>query len=158
VLGGTSEFEQALTEDRQLESRYPIMRLPRWTDSPEFMAFLQGYERACPLRLPSRLAEPQFVRAILAEFHGITDSIIRSLQAAALVAIRVGTERIGLEDLAWWRDPPAFQGIDQASELASESELAKAWLDDTRRSANPPSGHEPRQSRNRARIQGEGKI
>jgi Bacterial TniB protein len=158
VLGGTSEFEQALTEDRQLESRYPIMRLPRWTDRPEFMAFLQGYERACPLRLPSRLTEPQFVRAILAETHGITDSIIRSLQAAALVAIRVGTERIGLEDLAWWRDPPAFQGIDQASELASESELARAWLNDTRRSANPPSGLEPRQSRNRARIQGEGKI
>jgi hypothetical protein len=142
----------------QLASRYPIMRLPRWTDSPEFMAFLQGYERACPLRLPSRLAAPQFVRAILAETLGITDSIIRCLQAAALVAIRGGIERIGIDDLAWWRDPPAFQSIVQAGELSSESELAKAWLDDTRRTANPIPATEPMKSCNRARVQGEGKI
>lgn len=156
VLGGTSEFEQALTEDRQLESRYPIMRLPRWTDSPEFIAFLQGYERACPLRLPSRLAEPQFVRALLAETRGITDSIIRSLQAAALVAIRAGTERIGVEDLAWWRDPPAFQAIDPGSEFASEKELARAWLTDTRLSANPYSFSDSKPSR--GCVRGEGKI
>jgi hypothetical protein len=39
-----------------MASRYPIVRLPRWTLSHDLAAFLQGYERACPLRLLSSLA------------------------------------------------------------------------------------------------------
>jgi len=148
VLAGTEEFESAIREDRQLRSRYPIARLERWTSGPDLAAFLQGYERACPLRLASRLSDARFMRALLGETDGITDSIVRCLQAAALVAIREGTERITAELLVWWRDPPLLDhyGIDTAIDDGSPStDLALAWLRDERRLADPIPLHRERQ-------------
>jgi len=147
VLAGTEEFEWALREDRQLRSRYPIARLERWTSGPDLAAFLQGYERACPLRLASHLSDVRFIRALLKETDGVTDSIVRCLQAAALVAIREGTERITVDLLVWWRDPPLLDhyeletGLDDGS---PSTDLALAWLRDARRFADPmPFHHGP---------------
>jgi hypothetical protein len=140
VLAGTEEFESAIREDRQLRSRYPIARLERWTSGPDLAAFLQGYERACPLRLASHLSDARFMRALLKETDGITDSIIRCLQAAALVAIRESTERIAADFLVWWRDPPLLDhyGIETATDDGLPStDLALAWLRDERRFADP---------------------
>jgi hypothetical protein len=151
ILAGTDEFEPAVLGDRQLESRYPIVRLPRWTAGADFAALLQGYERACPLRLPSHLSDPPFMAALLDETNGITDSIVRSLQAAALVAIREGTERIVPEYLSWWRDPPLLAHYD--SSAASESDdLALAWLRDDRRVAPPIQKATAGRFRNRATL------
>lgn len=150
VLGGTEEFELAIREDRQLRSRYPVARLERWTLGPDLAAFLQGYERACPLRLASRLSDTQFMQALLKETDGITDSIIRCLQAAALVAIREGTERVTADLLVWWRDPPLLDhyGSETATDDGSPStDLALAWLRDERRFADPIPVH-----RERARV------
>lgn len=112
MLSDTEEFEQALREDRQLRSRFPVVRLDRWTPGPDLAAFLKGYERACPLRLASRLSDVRFMQSLLKETKGITDTIIRCLQAAALVATREGTERIAAEMLIWWRDPPLLAHYD----------------------------------------------
>ncbi len=80
--------------------------------SAALAAFLQGYERACPLKLPSNLSDPQLMRAILEESAGITDTMVKSLQAAALVAMRSGIERITPDLLTWWRDPPLLSTYD----------------------------------------------
>ncbi len=150
VLAGTEEFESALLSDRQLSSRYPIVRLPRWSAGPELAAFLQGYERACPLRLASRLSDPAVMHALLQETEGITDSIIRCLQAAALVAIREGTERIVPEYLSWWRDPPLLSYYEAAEAEPENVILARAWLRDERRA--PPPLAPPGRARNRATL------
>jgi hypothetical protein len=149
VLAGTEEFEPAIREDRQLRSRYPVARLERWTLGPDLAAFLQGYERACPLRLASHLiSDERFMQALLRETEGITDNIVRCLQAAALVAIREGTERITADLLVWWRDPPLLDHyeIETAADEGSQSAgLALAWLRDERRFADPMPVHRERE-------------
>ena len=151
ILAGTDEFEPAVLGDRQMASRYFVVRLPRWTAGVDLAALLQGYERACPLRLPSHLSDPPFMAALLDETDGITDSIVRSLQAAALVAIREGTERIVPEYLSWWRDPPLLAHYDPSA--ASESDnLALAWLRDDRRAAPPIQNTIRRKFPNRATL------
>lgn len=155
VLSGTEEFERAIREDRQLQSRYPIARLERWTLGPDLMAFLQGYERACPLRLASHLTDAHLMRALLKETDGITDSMIRCLQAAALVAIREGTERITTELLVWWRDPPLLAHYDCQDDEGQGADLALAWLRGARRCADPmPKLSEP-ESRKQALLSSE---
>jgi hypothetical protein len=152
VLSGTEEFEAAINADPQLASRYPIVRLPRWSLGLDFLAFLQGYERACPLRLASRLTEPDFMRALLDETDGITEFVIRSLQAAALVAIREGTERITADHLTWWRDPPLLAHYQKSEDESELGELAAAWLRDHRQEAQPIPKATGRKPRNRAAI------
>jgi len=155
VLAGTEEFENAIHTDPQLASRYPIVRLPRWSEGPGLVAFLQGYERACPLRLASRLTEPELMRALLEETEGITEYVIRSLQAAALVAIRERTERITADYLTWWRDPPLLAHYEKAEDDSELGELAAAWLRDHRRDAQPIPKANRRRPRNRATLSSE---
>jgi hypothetical protein len=151
VLAGTEEFERTIQADRQLASRYPMVRLARWTQGSDLAAFLQGYERACPLRLASHLTDPHLIRALLEETDGLTDTIIQCLQAAALVAIRERTERIVAEYFSWWRDPPLLMHYRHNDE-SNVAELAIAWLRDHRRGAQPhPKDTRPKQ-RNRATI------
>jgi len=156
ILAGTEEFESAIREDRQLRSRFPTARLDRWTTGPDLAAFLQGYERACPLRLASRLTDIRFMRALLRETEGITDSIIRCLQAAALVALREGTERITADLLVWWRDPPLLPHYDAGDDGLQSSNLALAWLRDGRRFADPiPVSGEPERRKQATLSSGE---
>ena len=156
VLAGTEEFESAILSDPQLSSRFPIVRLARWTEGPDLAAFLQGYERACPLRLASHLSDGPLMRALLDETEGLTDTIVRSLQAAALVAIREGTERIVPEYLSWWRDPPLLAYYEAGDAEQESLALARAWLKDERRGAPSPSAPAVRRFRNRASLRAEG--
>jgi hypothetical protein len=157
VLAGTEEFESAILADRQMASRYPIVRLARWSAGPDLAAFLQGYERACPLRLASHLSDPLLMQALLEETEGITDSIVRSLQAAALVGIREGTERIVAEYFSWWRDPPLLDYYEAGEAEQDSVALARAWLKDERRAAPMPAVAPARRFRNRATLATEGK-
>jgi hypothetical protein len=157
VLAGTEEFESAILGDRQMASRYPIVRLPRWKSGQDLAAFLQGYERACPLRLASHLTDPQLMQTLLDETDGITDSIVRSLQAAALVAIREGTERITAEYLSWWRDPPLLAHYGESDNASDGTELAMAWLRDRRQDVQPNLRSTVAGFRNRAVISTERK-
>jgi hypothetical protein len=140
-----------------MASRYPIVRLPRWTAGQDLVAFLQAYERACPLRLASRLSDLQLMRALLDETDGITDSIVRSLQAAALVAIREGTERIIPEYLCWWRDPPLLTHYGAGDDELDGAELAMAWLRDHRRDVQPAVKAPAPRFLNRAKLSTEPK-
>ena len=126
-----------MEQDTQLGSRYAIVRLTRWTAGPDLAAFLQGYERACPLKLASHLNDTKIIRALLEETAGLTESIVRCLQAAALVAIRDGVERIIPENFVWWRDPPLLSSYENQSDAEQSEDLARAWLKDSGRHADP---------------------
>jgi hypothetical protein len=97
------------------------------------------------------------MRALLDETDGITDSIVRSLQAAALVAIREGTERIVPEYLSWWRDPPLLTHYSTSDDELDGAELAMAWLRDHRRDMQPVVKAPALKFRNRAKISTEPK-
>ena len=124
VLSGTEEFESAILGDRQMASRYPVVRLARWTVGPDLAAFLSGYERACLLRLASRLTD----------------------------AIREGTERITAEQLSWWRDPPLLAHYGESDDAAHGTELARAWLRDRRQEVQSSLRSGAAKFRNRAVI------
>ena len=106
ICAGTPAVTQEFHADAQLERRFSMTQFVQWKPGPALQRFLETYERARPLRLPSRLADPEAVRALLAEAGGITHRIMQCLNAAAIVAIHEGIERITPELLAVPRAEP----------------------------------------------------
>ena len=106
ICAGTPAVEREFHVDAQLERRFSMTQFAQWKPGPALQRFLSTYERARPLRLPSRLAEPDMVRALVAEAGGITHRIIQTLNAAAIVAIHEGVERITESLLAVARTGP----------------------------------------------------
>lgn len=71
VCAGTPSVIREFQADAQLERRFSVTQFVQWRPGPALHRFLETYERARPLRLPSRLADPQIVRTVLAESGGI---------------------------------------------------------------------------------------
>jgi len=94
ICAGTPSVEREFVADPQIERRFDITRFAAWTVGAAFRRFLDTYERARPLRLPSTLSELSMMRAILDETSGVTHRIIQRLNAAAIVAINEHVERI----------------------------------------------------------------
>jgi hypothetical protein len=109
VCTGIPGFEQTIRDEAQLETRFSIMRIPRWTVGPPFGQFLASFERSLPLRRPSGLGVARMQGEILKEsalmqqIGGITQGIKQVLEHAAIQAIRNGDERISLGALSSWR-------------------------------------------------------
>jgi hypothetical protein len=94
ICAGTPAVEREFRSDPQIERRFSVTRFTQWTAGPALQRFVGTYERARPLRLPSRLSQPEMLRALLAETGGITHRIMQCLNSAAIVAIHEGIERI----------------------------------------------------------------
>jgi hypothetical protein len=99
VLVGTADAVVALQTDPQMSSRFSPMELPRWGESEDFRRFLHAFEKLLPLKRPSSLAQRDLVRFVLATTGGLTGAVARLLTLAAEIAIRDGSERIGLAHL-----------------------------------------------------------
>lgn len=99
VLVGTADAVVALQTDAQMSSRFPPTELPRWGESDEFRRFLHAFERLLPLKKPSSLAQRDVVEFVLAATGGLTGAIAQLLTHAAELAIRDGSERVGLTHL-----------------------------------------------------------
>jgi hypothetical protein len=67
VCAGIPGFEQTILQEPQLQTRFQIIRLPRWSPGPAFAQFLTAYERSLPLRRPSALHTPAMQEALLRE-------------------------------------------------------------------------------------------
>jgi len=110
VCTGTPGFEQTIRQEAQLETRFNIMRIPRWSVGATFQQFLSSYEQSLPLRRPSGLGTLVMQEALLQEsaikqqIPGITQGIKQVLEHAAIEAIRRGAERISVPLLSAWRD------------------------------------------------------
>jgi hypothetical protein len=106
ICSGTPAVLREFQADAQLERRFSVTQFSQWKAGPAFSRFLQTYERARPLRLPSGLADPEMMRMLLSEAGGITHRIVQCLNAAAIVAIHERLERITVELLTVLRTEP----------------------------------------------------
>jgi Bacterial TniB protein len=107
ICAGSPGVERDFLADPQIERRFEVTQFTAWTVGTAFGRFLGTYERARPLRLPSNLAEPTMMRAVLDEAAGVTHRIIQRLNAAAIVAVLERIERITPELLTVQRLEPA---------------------------------------------------
>lgn len=106
ICAGTPAVEREFRSDPQIERRFSVTRFTAWTAGPALQRFVGTYERARPLRLPSRLTQTDMIRALLAESGGITHRIMQCLNSAAIVAIHEGIERITPELMRVERSEP----------------------------------------------------
>ncbi|MGO9526960.1 MAG: TniB family NTP-binding protein [Verrucomicrobiia bacterium] len=107
ICAGTNGVEREFLAAPQVERRFDIATFTPWRADGEFRRFLGAYERVRPLRLPSRLAEPEMMQAILEETRGITHRVIQRLNAAAIVAVHERLERITPDLICVQRTDPA---------------------------------------------------
>jgi Bacterial TniB protein len=109
VASGIPGSEAMIVSERQLQTRFEVVHLPRWVVGPAFAQFLEAYERSLPLKRASGLASPEMQEALLAESFakqqvtGITTGVKQVIEAAAVLAIRNGEERITRRLLPAWR-------------------------------------------------------
>jgi Bacterial TniB protein len=99
VCAGTQDAKPALMTDQQLADRFEAMELPAWKDDGSFQSLLSSFAAILPLRQPSSLLDPKVRKRILSLSEGVMVRICRLLEAAAVQAIRSGTERIELATL-----------------------------------------------------------
>jgi type II secretory pathway predicted ATPase ExeA len=123
VCTGIAGFESMLREEGQLETRFTIAYLPRWTVSEMFGQFLTAFERSLPLQFASRLGSTQMQEALLKEsalkerIPGITHGIKQIIEYAAIAAIGSKVEQITVPLLSSWRD--IFEPLTERRPLAS---------------------------------------
>lgn len=99
IGGGTEDLFRAMLVDGQLSNRFKPERLPSWREGEEFEALLESYEYILPLRKPSGLISPRLANKILAMSEGTIGEISSLINAAAILAIESGEERITSEIL-----------------------------------------------------------
>jgi Bacterial TniB protein len=105
---GTPAARIALALDEQLESRFEMEELRRWTYGEEFRKLLESFECRLPLQEPSELQAPMFAKKIHELSEGYIGEIAELLMRAAVKAIETKRERIDrklLEELNW--KPPS---------------------------------------------------
>jgi hypothetical protein len=110
VCTGIPGFEKTIQEEAQLETRFAIMRLPRWSVGPAFAQFLTAFERSLPLRRASGLGAARMQEVIVREsalqqhIAGVTQGIKQVIERAAIEAIHTGIERVTPPMLSSWRE------------------------------------------------------
>jgi hypothetical protein len=106
ICAGAPEARQALLTDPQLRSRFLDIELPLWQDDDDLRTFLGRLVQSLPLRSPSPVDSAGLRRLIVARSGGLTWTICKAFERAAVAAIASGCERLdkaGLESPAVWR-------------------------------------------------------
>jgi type II secretory pathway predicted ATPase ExeA len=106
---GTKEALRAIQAAPQLANRFEPAALPPWQLNQDFQMLLASFERALPLRKPSRLADERIARKLLALSEGSLGELSALLTLAAIYAVQSGSERIDEKLLAAldWAPPSA---------------------------------------------------
>lgn len=99
VLAGTERAENVFRYDAQLVSRFPMFRLPVWTDGKAYRVFLKMLESTIPLREPSGLANSELATHILKQSNGVLADIVLMVKTAARLAVIDGSEKITIDHL-----------------------------------------------------------
>lgn len=115
---GVPDAARFLREDPQLARRYSVHNLESWENGENFRNFVFSYIHRLPLKKPTDFRDQELCLAIMNKSLGITDNIVKILQASAWAAIADGTERITLnhilevEDIMYHELGTSLQGID----------------------------------------------
>ncbi|MHA1679929.1 MAG: TniB family NTP-binding protein [Promethearchaeota archaeon] len=105
VLIGIETAAKVLMGDRQLRTRYPVIKLDEWkfdkdlvpyahTDNLEFLSLLNAFESRLPLLIESKLILPEIAETIHRIGKGILGNMVIIITETALEAIERGEERI----------------------------------------------------------------
>jgi hypothetical protein len=104
IAAGIEDAFNAFNTDPQMSSRFTPEALPKWKQTNSYAEILVTLENRTPLRKASNLSEGALAYAILKRSEGTLGDICDLVKAAAIDAIRKGTEQITipqLEKLAW---------------------------------------------------------
>ena len=97
VLAGTERAEHVFRYDAQLVSRFPVFRLPVWTDGKAYRLFLKMLESTIPLRQPSGLSSAELAPYILKQSNGVLADIVLAVKSAARLAVLDGSEKVTID-------------------------------------------------------------
>ncbi|ESZ03155.1 NTP-binding protein [Mesorhizobium sp. L48C026A00] len=102
VLIGEVAVYDFINQTAEMATRFDLHAVPRWEYGEEFLALLDSLEAALPLARVSDLSDEPMARMIFQLSKGLIGETVAIVSAAALAAVRSGTERItrsGLEAL-----------------------------------------------------------
>lgn len=94
IAFGVPTAARVLRKDPQLARRFGVQTLKRWDTSNETRSFIGSYIKRLPLKLPTDLKDDTLYIKIIEKGQGLTDSIVKILQCAAMAAIVDKSERI----------------------------------------------------------------
>nr|WP_255011011.1 TniB family NTP-binding protein [Roseovarius sp. M141] len=106
VLTGAPRIWRWAMEDEQTLGRSHHLQYRAWTPhDDDFIEFLEGFERWCPVREGGSLSsDPKARKAIVGKTHGICREVMHALTRLAVFAIVSGSERLDLETWLNFRD------------------------------------------------------
>ena len=108
ICAGAPEARQALLTDPQLRSRFIEVELPLWQDGEDLRLFLARLVQSLPLRQPSPVDSRPLRRLVATRSTGLTWTICKAFERAAVVAITSGRERL---DQSSFEDPETWRGL-----------------------------------------------
>lgn len=102
ILAGTKDAHSALASGAELDSRFPSLELPRWSNGKKFRSFIATYESCLPLKKASNLPdEPELINALYFKSEGLVGKTVNLLKKASVNAIKSGREQIILQDIEY---------------------------------------------------------
>lgn len=99
VALGTTEASFALKAERQLDTRFDKIVIPKWQYDEDFLKLLLTIEKMIPLNNPSKLAQPEISRLIFQMSNGIIGEVFKIVRLAAIKSIETGEEQITVKGL-----------------------------------------------------------
>ncbi len=97
ILIGTDKAEKAITANKQVSSRYPIIKLDTWQNDRSFKVLLSSFERGLLLRERSNLDETEIAKKIYDLSQGVIGGASTILTESAVAALKRGEEKITLK-------------------------------------------------------------
>ncbi|SUD69808.1 putative TniB-like transposition protein [Pseudomonas putida] len=120
---GVPDAACVLRYDPQLERRYPVAALNGWENGPEFRNFVSSYIHHLPLKKKTNFQDQMLFLKIMNKGQGITDNIVKILQASAMASIIDGSEHINHRHLDNIEDiMENFNYALRSAEIPSEEE------------------------------------
>lgn len=102
---GTNDAPSVIRNSSQLQSRFWIMKLPKWETNRDFVQLLSSFEKALPLRHQSNLTQKALGHRLLEISDGNLGNLHELLKVCAIEAIHSGKEQIDLdilESFSWF--------------------------------------------------------
>jgi Cdc6-like AAA superfamily ATPase len=94
VALGTNEASFALKAEKQLDTRFDKIIIPKWKYDDDFLRLLATVEKILPLEKESGLTDEKLAKDIYQMSHGILGEVIKILKLAAISSIETGEEKI----------------------------------------------------------------
>lgn len=99
VALGTNEASYALKAEKQLDTRFDKLIIPRWKNDDDFLKLLATIERIIDLEKESDLTEPALSNEIHSLSYGILGEVIKIVKKAAILSLEAGENKITLKTI-----------------------------------------------------------